>query len=249
MGFWQHLDELKGRLTKSLIVFCVGFFVCYFYTNPFVLSFLQKPLFAHLPAEQHKLYFTSLFENFLTHLKIAGYTSLFALSPYFFSQIWGFIAPGLHPRERRWVIPFVTVASFFFLAGAAFAYYVLFPVGFKFFITYGLPTDMPLLTIESYYGTCLKLMLLFGAAFELPVLLVLLGFLGVLDSQTLETQRKNIIIGITVVAAFIAPPDAVSMLLLMAPLILMVEGARIVIQIIEKSRVSDPPSPQTPPSE
>ncbi len=229
MSFWQHFDELKGRLFKVLMVFFAGFFVCYFYTNSVVLNFLQQPLFNALPPEQHKLYFTSLFENFLTHLKIAGYTSIFAISPYLFFQIWGFIAPGLKPNERKLVVPFVTIASFFFLAGAAFAYYVLFPVGFKYFVSFGIAGDTPLLTIDAYYGTCLKLILMFGLAFELPVLLVLLGVLGILDAETLRTQRKNAIIGITVLAAFIAPPDAISMLLLMAPMILMYEGAILVI--------------------
>lgn len=238
MGFWQHLDELKARLFKCLIAFFIVFFVCYFYTNSIVLDFLRRPLFAALPPEQHKLYFTSLFENFLTHLKIAGYTSLFIIAPYLFFQIWSFIAPGLHHRERRLVVPFVSTATFFFIAGGAFAYYVLFPLGFKFFVTYGMPGDTPLLTIDSYYGTCLKLIFMFGVAFELPVLMVLLGVLGVLDSETLASQRKNAIIGITVVAAFIAPPDAVSMLLLMAPMILMYEGARLVIGFIEKKKPS-----------
>ena len=134
------------------------------------------------------------------------------------------------------VMPFVVSASLFFMGGAAFAYGVLFPVGFKYFLEYGLPTDVPLLTIDNYYGTCLKLMLLFGVAFELPVLLVLLGMIGVVNAEGLRTQRKNAIIAITIVAAFIAPPDAISMLLLMGPLYLMYEGAILVIQYIEKSK-------------
>ena len=242
MGFWQHLDELKSRLMRCLIGFFIGFTLCYFFTNKIVLEFLQAPLFAALPADQHKLYFTSLFENFMTHLKIAGYSSLFFLSPFYFYQFWSFLAPGLHEKERKMVLPFVFSASFFFIAGGAFAYYVLFPIGFKYFVSYGLATDQPLLTIASYYDTCLKLIFMFGAAFEMPVIMILLGFLGLLSSETLKTNRRNAIIGITVVAAFIAPPDAISMLLLMGPMILMYEGARIVISIFEKKREA-PPTP------
>ncbi len=161
----------------------------------------------------------------MTHLKIAGYGSLFFLSPYYFYELWGFISPGLYPKERKLVAPFILAATFFFLAGACFAYFVLFPVGFKYFVHYGGPSDVPLLTMDSYYGTCLKLLLLFGVAFELPVLIVLLGYIGLVDAASLRKQRKNAIIGITVVAALFAPPDAVSMLILGAPLILMYEAA------------------------
>ena len=84
MGFWQHLDELKVRLMRCLWGFLGGFMICYFFTNTYVFEFLQKPLFAALPPDQRKLYFTSLFENFLTHLKIAGYSSLFLLCPFYF---------------------------------------------------------------------------------------------------------------------------------------------------------------------
>jgi sec-independent protein translocase protein TatC len=229
MTFYDHLDELRTRIMRCVWVFFAGFIGCYFVAEP-ILAVLRAPLFAIMPEDQRKLYFTSLFENFMTHLKIAGYASVFVFSPFFFYQLWGFISPGLYPRERKYVVPFVLAASLFFIGGAAFAYFVLFPVGFKYFITYGGPSDVPLLTIDSYYSTVLKLLLLFGLAFELPVLVCLLGFLGVVDAPMLRKHRQTATIGITVVAAVFAPPDAISMLILGIPLVLMYEASIWVVQ-------------------
>tara|TARA_Y100000590_G_C15686153_1_gene1001728 strand:- start:9 stop:851 length:843 start_codon:yes stop_codon:yes gene_type:complete len=236
MSFFEHIEELRERLTVSLAVFVVGFMLCYFWTNSWVMDFLRQPLFEILPEGEQKLYFTSLFENFLTHLKIAGYSALFFLSPYFFFQIWKFIEPGLYEKEKKFLIPFVFAATIFFTLGAGFAYYVLFPIGFKFFVTFGFESDKAILTIDSYYSTALKLMLLFGMAFELPVLVVFFGYLGLIDAKFLRTHRRNAILGITVACAMFAPPDAISMLMLMAPLILFYEGAIVVVSMLGAKR-------------
>lgn len=222
MSFYNHIEELRVRMMRCLVVFFIGFIGFYFIADP-LLSVLREPLFAVLPPEQQKLYFTSLFESFLMHLQIGGYTSLFLLSPYYFYQLWAFISPGLYPRERKLALPFLFLATLFFLGGACFAYFVLFPVGFKYFVNYGGASDVPLLTIHSYYSTCLKLLLLFGLAFEFPVLICLLGFLGVVNSEILRDHRRNVIIGIAVISALFAPPDAVSMLILGVPLVFLYE--------------------------
>ena len=235
MGVFEHADELRIRLMRCLYVFLAGFAVFYFLAEP-ILEFLRRPLFEVLPPEQQHLYFTSLFENFLTHLKVAGYASALFLSPVYFHQIWAFVAPGLYQKERKWVLPFLSAGAVFFLLGAAFAYRVLFPAAFRFFVQFGSPSDLPMLTISAYYDTCLKLMLLFGVAFELPVLLVFMGWLGLLTPAQMRTHRRTAILAITIVSALFAPPDAMSMLLLMGPLIAMYEGSIWVIAWIQKGR-------------
>ncbi len=244
MSFLEHVDELRERLMRCLVVFSGGFVVCYFAADR-ILEILRRPLFNAMPPDQRKLYFTHLFENFFTHLKIAGYASLFFFSPYYFHQLWLFISPGLYAKEKKLVLPFVIAATAFFLGGACFAYFVLFPVGFYYFIHYGAATDVPMLTISSYYGTCLKLLLLFGLAFELPVLICLLGFLGLVDADMLRKQRRTAILLISVAAAMFAPPDAVSMLILGGPLVLLYEASIWVVQWIGARRAAEP-APETP---
>ena len=166
----------------------------------------------------------------MTHLKIAGYGSLALFSPYFFFELWGFIKPGLHSREKKLVVPFVLSGHVFFPGRRRFCLFRALPGRIQIFVSYGAPTDVPLLTIDSYYSTCLKLLLLFGLAFELPVLVCLFGYLGDGGCRHVKQHRKTAIIGISIVAALFAPPDAVSMLILGAPLILLFELSIWVVQ-------------------
>ncbi len=203
-----------------------------------VLSFLKAPLFAALPADKQHLYFTGLFESFFNQLQISILVGVFVGSPYFLYQLWAFISPGLRKQEKHLAPSFILAGTFFFFLGAAFAYYLVLPYGFKFFVEFGAPDDVPLLTVKEYFAVLFRLLLLFGACFELPVVLVLLARLGLIQSSTLRAQRRIVIIAITIAAALFAPPDIMSMLLMMAPLYLFFEGAIIVIRMMEKKKAS-----------
>lgn len=239
MTFWDHLDELRSRLVRCLLVFFAGFAACYLLSDH-ILAFLRKPLFDQLPPEKQHLYYTGLFENFLVHLRVAGYSALILLSPVYFYLLWGFVSPGLHPHERKRVIPFAIAASVFFLLGSSFAYFVLFPAGVKYFLSYGSDAEVAWLTLEHYVSLIFRVLFGFGVAFELPVLIVLLGQLGIITPEKLASQRRMAVIGITIISAVVAPPDAFSMILLMGPLYLLFEGSIIVVKLIHKKNQGTP---------
>ena len=233
MSFWEHLDELRARVVRCLYVFFAGFIGCYFLSDQ-ILTWLRRPLFQYLPADRQHLYYTGLFENFFVHLRVSGYASLLFLSPVYFFILWGFISPALYEKERKNVFPFVVAASLFFLIGSSFAYFVLFPAGVKYFLSFGTSAEVAWLTLENYISLVLRILFGFGLCFQLPVILVLLGKLGIVTYEMLIQQRRMAIIIVAAVSAVVAPPDAISMLLLMAPLYLLFEGSVLVIRLMQK---------------
>lgn len=235
--FWDHLEELRDRLMNCLYALLVTSGAGYYVRMP-VLEFLKAPLFHALPPDKRQLYFTGLFESFFNHLQISLLIGVFLGSPFFVYQIWCFIGPGLHKHEKKLAVPFVLAGTLFFFLGAAFAYYLVLPVGFKFFIEFGAPQDVPMITVKEYFAVLFRLLLLFGASFELPVILVLMARLGLITADFLRTHRRNVIIGITLVSGLFAPPDVLSMLMMMTPLYVFFEGALVVITIMEKKKAS-----------
>jgi sec-independent protein translocase protein TatC len=233
--FWDHLDELRNRLMNCLYFLLPASVVGYYFRIP-VLEFLKAPLFQALPPEKQNLYFTGLFESFFNHLQISILVGVFLASPFFLYQLFVFVGPGLHKHEKRLAVPFIIAGTIFFFLGAAFAYYLVLPVGFKFFIEFGAPMDVPMITVKEYFSVLFRLLLLFGVSFELPVILVMLAKMGIVSYAMLVAQRRMAIIGITVVSALFAPPDVLSMLMMMAPLYVFFEGALIVIRFMEKKK-------------
>lgn len=221
MSFLEHLEELRCRFVRIFIACGVGFIACYSFAKP-LFSLLMRPLVAVLPPDS-TLIFTSLPEGFVTYLKVAFVAGIFTVSPYIFSQIWGFIAPGLYEHERKWMIPLAFLSAFFFVGGALFGYYVVFPFGCEFFMGFADEFIKPMPTLREYLGFSLKLLFAFGVIFELPLFIFFLARLGVVTAEGLRSKRKYAILVCFICSAILTPPDVMTQTLMAVPLIILYE--------------------------
>lgn len=221
MSLMEHLTELRNRLVKILVVVFLGFFACFSFAVE-LFDGLVKPLAAVMPAGS-KLIYTALPEAFFVQMKLGFVASAFLTSPYIFYQIWAFVAPGLYEEERRFVIPLAAFSAFFFLSGAAFCYFAVFPVAFDFFMSFATDSILPMPSLGEYLDFALKLLIAFGLIFEMPLFAFFLARLGVLSAQRLRAWRRYAVIIIFIVAAILTPPDVISQLLMATPMLLLYE--------------------------
>jgi len=234
MPFTLHLEELKTRLIRILIAIGAGFVVCYLFKEKLFWA-LTRPLAAVLP-DNSSMIFTSLPEAFFTYLKVSFLASIFLVSPYLLYQIWKFVSPGLFASEKKHVAPFVTFSTIFFLGGSLFAYYIVFPFGFKFFVGFGNDFIRPMLSLKEYLSFSMKLLIAFGVIFELPIFMFFLAKIGMVSSEILKKKRKYALLLVFVVAAIFTPPDVVTQGLMALPLMLLYEISIWVVKAGEKKQ-------------
>lgn len=230
LPFTAHLAELRDRIIKILVAGFAGFLISYAFKEQ-IFGFLLKPLNKALPPGSSVIY-TGVTEAFFTYLWASLYLGIFIASPFIIYQVWAFVAPGLYMREKRAVLPFIFISIFFFLAGAAFAYYAVFPFAFKFLLSFGAGTLKPLPSAKEYLSFATKLLLAFGIVFEFPTVLLLLSRLGIVTAEFLRQYRRYAILGFFVLAAFITPPDVVSQLLVAVPLVFLYEFSILLVKLI-----------------
>ncbi len=220
MPLTAHLEELRWRLIRALIAIAVAFAAAYGFADS-LFAFLTRPLMLHL-SEGVELIGTGVTEAFFTKLKVSFIAALFLASPVVFYQIWQFVAPGLYDREKQYVRPFVFFATIFFLLGAAFCYLLVFPVAFAFFITEFQTIGVnPALRISEYLSFSSRMLLAFGATFELPVVTFFLARLGAVNYRTMLGWGRHAVVVIFIVAAILTPADVASQLLMAVPLLLL----------------------------
>jgi len=217
MSFLGHLDELRARLFRIVLVYVAVFAACWFYAPP-LLKFLLRPIQEQLGGHGD-LVFLQVSEPFLVFMKAAAIAALFLTSPWILFQIWGFIAPGLYRHERRLVVPFLFFGTAFFLAGGAFGYYVAIPRAAGWLI--GLGTDFrAALTLRSAFQFTSSILLAMGAVFELPLLIFFLARMGIVTPGFLMRHFKTAAFVLSVVAAVITPTgDILTMLVFAGPMV------------------------------
>ena len=216
-----HLIELRDRLLRMVLVIGVVFVVLMPFSNT-LFSILSVPLLAHLP-EDSSMIAIEVASPFLIPFKLTLFLALFIAIPYVLYQLWSFVAPGLYKHERRLIWPLLVSSTFLFYAGAAFAYFVVFPLVFAFF-TSTAPEGVSVMTdISRYLDFVLTLFFAFGAAFEVPIFTVLLVWTGVATQDGLRKKRPYVFVGAFVVGMLLTPPDVISQTLLAVPVWLLFE--------------------------
>jgi sec-independent protein translocase protein TatC len=221
MTLTEHLEELRWCVLKSILAVVLAAAIGYFFADA-IFGFVVAPLRQHLQPGQN-LIGTSVTEAFFVEIKVALAAGVFFSSPVIFYQIWRFIEPGLSRRERKWVVPFVLCATLFFLAGTFFCYRFVLPIAFKYFLDqYETMGVSPAIRIGEYFTFFFRMVLAFGAAFELPVFTFFLVRVGIWDYRFMLRSFRYALVVIFVIAAMLTPtPDVINQSLLAGPMILL----------------------------
>lgn len=235
-----HVRELRIRLIYSSLILFISFLICYNYALE-IYQFLLKPLLSNNQYVDQKIIYTNLSEVFFSYIKLAFFAASFISFPYFLIQLYIFMAPGLYKQEKLVMIPYLIFIPVLFIAGALFVYYFIIPIAWNFFLSFEvneigkIPIKLEA-KVSEYLSLIMHLIIAFGLAFELPVLLILLVHINIIDTEKLKKFRRWSIVIIFTIAAIITPPDAISQISLAIPMIMLYEIAIFIGKIIENKR-------------
>jgi sec-independent protein translocase protein TatC len=242
MPLLDHLIELRNRLMYSCIAIFLGFLGCYFFAEH-IYAFLVQPLADIYEGQTgRRMIYTGLAEAFFTYLKVSFWAGAFLTFPFVATQLWLFIAPGLDRNEKQAFLPFLAATPVLFFLGGAMVYYFIFPLAWRFFLSFetsGVDGSLPIeleARVGEYLSLVMQLIFAFGLSFQLPVALTLMGRVGLISSDALVRNRKYAIVGVFVVAAIITPPDVISQIGLGIPIILLYEISIIAVRMVERRR-------------
>ncbi len=234
MPITQHLIELRAHLIKICIAVLIIFLALVGFSRE-LYDFLSNPLVAQLPANSTMIA-TDITSNFMAPIRLTIFVAAFVAMPYILYQIWAFVAPGLYKKEKKIAVPVLLSSILLFYAGVAFAYFIVLKGVLKFFIMFAPQNVLPMTDIDSYLSFALKLFMVFGLTFEIPVVTFLLILIGIVSIDSLENKRRYIIVGCFGVAAVVTPPDGISMLMLAFPMWLLFELGLLLAKLLIKDK-------------
>lgn len=237
----QHLIELRARLIKSLIAFVIMFFGCFFFSKQ-IYNILVHPYVSVVGVENAELIATHFLEQLFTNIKLSVFGAAFLAFPVIATQLYAFVAPGLYRNERKAFAPYLVATPVFFVLGALVVYFLAMPLLIRFSVSLqqvgvaGEPTIKLLPKVDEYLSLIMTLIFAFGLAFQMPVILTLLGQVGIIDSVFLKEKRRYAIVLVFVAAAILTPPDVISQLALAIPMLLLYEASVFSVARVEKIR-------------
>jgi len=234
MTFLEHLEDLRKRIFYSFIAVMGAVIPAWFFSK-FLYKILALPVTQILP-EGKNLVFTSLTAPFMLYMKVSFLAAVLATAPFLFLQVWYFVAPGLYKKEKKHAVPFVLFTSFFFMAGAVFAYFIVFPFACKFFLGMGADFDA-MITVDQYFSLALRVILGIALVFELPTLVFFLSKMGIITARWMIKYFKYAVLLIFVIAAIITPtPDMITQSIIAFPMLGLYGFSILIAFIVGKKR-------------
>lgn len=232
MTFWEHVEELRKVIMRIVWILVIAFVFTTYYVDE-ITEWLLKPIRLSLnDTKAGVLVYHSIFEKAWVQVDVSIWWAIMFSSPFWFYQIWTFIRPGLHDHEARAVKPFMILGWILFIAGMAFGYYVAFPAVFTFLSSVGVHDIQANINLRDYISTTSQILLFLGIIFQVPNILLILGFMGIVTRQSLSKMRRYIYVGLAVFAAIFSPPDVISMLAVWIPCCVLFEIGVLLVAVV-----------------